>query len=58
MGFGNLKSSYMLAQVGFTWAYNISDKFSIGLQPTFNYQALELAPNPIARPSQTKGYPC
>ncbi len=57
MGFGHLKSSYMLMQIGFTWAYNISDNFSIGLQPTFNYSALELAPNPIARPSQTKGYP-
>ncbi len=56
-GFGHLKSNYMLMQVGFTWAYKISEKFSIGLQPTFNYQALELAPNPISRPSQEKGYP-
>lgn len=56
-GFGNLKSSYMMMQIGFTWAYKFSPKFSIGLQPTFNYQSLELAPNPIARPSMTKGYP-
>jgi len=47
----------MLLQVGFTWAYAITDNFSFGLQPTFNYSALELAPNPLAAPSQTKGYP-
>ncbi len=56
-GFGNLNSSYMLLQVGFTWAYNFTEKFSIGFQPTFNYASLELEPNPIARPSQTLGYP-
>jgi long-chain fatty acid transport protein len=57
MGFGHLNSNYMLLQVGFTWAYNFSEKFSIGFQPTFNYATLELEPNPIARPSQTLGYP-
>jgi len=57
MGFGNLNSNYMFLQVGFTWAYNFTEKFSIGLQPTFNYGALEIEPNPIARPSQTLGYP-
>ncbi len=57
MGFGHLESDYMLLQVGFTWAYEISDKFSIGVEPTFNYAALELAPNPLAAPSQTLGYP-
>jgi long-chain fatty acid transport protein len=66
-GFGHLKSSYMLMQVGFTWAYEISDKFSIGLQPTLNYEALELWPNPLAQPDfgpdpinqpeLAKGYP-
>ncbi|SNR34219.1 OmpP1/FadL family transporter [Lutibacter flavus] len=56
-GFGHLESDYMLLQVGFTWAYEISENFSIGVQPTFNYAALELAPNPIASPSQTLGYP-
>lgn len=55
-GFGNLKSSYMLMQVGFTWAYEISDKFSIGVQPTFNYEALDISPNPLANPTAT-GYP-
>jgi long-chain fatty acid transport protein len=57
MGFGNLHSEYMLLQVGFTWAYNFSEKFSIGLQPTFNYASLILEPNPLAAPSQTLGYP-
>ncbi len=56
-GFGRIESDYMLLQVGFTWAYELSDKFSIGVEPTFNYGALELAPNPLASPSQTLGYP-
>ncbi|UOB17568.1 OmpP1/FadL family transporter [Abyssalbus ytuae] len=56
-GFGHIESDYMLLQFGFTWAYELSDKISIGLQPNFNYAALELAPNPIAVPSQTLGYP-
>ncbi len=57
MGFGNLHSEYMLLQVGFTWAYRFSEKFSIGLQPTFNYASLILEPNPLSAPSQTLGYP-
>jgi long-chain fatty acid transport protein len=57
MGFGNLHSEYMLLQVGFTWAYSFSEKFSIGLQPTFNYASLILEPNPLSAPSQTLGYP-
>ena len=56
-GFGNLKSNYMMLQVGLTWAYELSDKFSIGIQPNFDYAALELAPNPTTSPSMTKGYP-
>lgn len=56
-GFGRIESDYMLLQVGFTWAYELSDKFSIGIEPTFNYGALELEPNPLASPSQTLGYP-
>ncbi len=55
-GFGHIESDYMLLQIGFTWAYELSDNFSIGVQPTFNYAALELAPNPTANPS-TAGYP-
>jgi long-chain fatty acid transport protein len=57
MGFGRVESDYMLLQVGFSWAYELSDQFSIGVQPTFNYGALELAPNPLATPNQTLGYP-
>lgn len=56
-GFGHIESDYMLLQVGFTWAYELSDKFSIGVEPTFNYAALELAPNPLAAASPTLGYP-
>ena len=66
-GFGHLKSSYMLMQISFTWAAEISDRFSIGLQPTLNYESLELAPNPLAGPDMGnpfveppvpgKGYP-
>lgn len=55
-GFGRIESDYMLLQLGFTWAYELSDKFSIGVQPTFNYAALELAPNPTANPTAA-GYP-
>ena len=55
-GFGKIESDYMLLQVGFSWAYELSDKFSIGVQPTMNYAALELMPNPTANPTQA-GYP-
>ena len=52
-GFGHIESDYLLMQVGFTWAYALSDKFSIGISPTFNYAALELAPNPTVKPLLT-----
>jgi len=55
-GFGRIESDYMLMQIGFTWAYELSDKLSIGVEPTFNYAALQLMPNPTANPSQA-GYP-
>ena len=55
-GFGHIESDYMLLQVGFTWAYELSDKFSIGIEPTIDYAALELAPNPTANPTSA-GYP-
>lgn len=54
-GFGHVESDYMLLQVGFTWAYAISDKFSIGLQPNFNYASLSLEPNPLASPFDSQG---
>lgn len=56
-GFGRVESDYLLFQVGIAYAYEISDNLSIGLAPTINYAALELAPNPLASPSQTLGYP-
>ncbi|MBD0776917.1 outer membrane protein transport protein [Maribacter sp. ANRC-HE7] len=56
-GFGAIESDYILLQIGITYAYEISDQFSIGVEPTFNYATLELMPNPTANPSQTAGYP-
>lgn len=65
MGFGHIESDYMLLQVGLTYAYQISDKFSIGIQPNANYASLELAPSPLSAPDFTppagaptdRGYP-
>jgi len=63
-GFGHIESDYMLLQVSGTYAYELTDKISIGIQPNFNYAALELNPNPIAPPDfpasmggTGKGYP-
>lgn len=56
MGFGRVESNYMLMQVSFTWAYQVSDMLSIAVQPNFNYAGLELMPNPTANPNQA-GYP-
>lgn len=56
-GFGRIQSDYQLLQVGITYAYKITDQLSVGLAPTFNYSSLKLAPNPLASPSQTLGYP-
>ena len=56
MGFGHIESDYMLLQVGLSYAYELSDKFSIGIQPNIDYAALELAPNPTANPTMA-GYP-
>ena len=56
-GFGKIQSDYALLQMAFTWSYKVSETFSIGLAPTFNYATLELMPNPTANPSQTAGYP-
>ena len=55
-GFGRIKSDYMLLQIGLTWAYEITDKLSVGVEPTFNYGTLQLMPNPTASPSAA-GYP-
>lgn len=62
-GFGNIESDYILLQVGLTYAYELSEKISIGIQPNLNYATLELAPNPVATPDfpppsgTGKGYP-
>lgn len=55
-GFGQIESDYMLLQVGLTWAYEISDNFSIGVQPNLDYASLELMPNPTMGPNAS-GYP-
>ena len=55
-GFGRVESDYSLLQMGVAYAYAISDQFSIGIQPTFNYATLELWPNPTASPTLA-GYP-
>lgn len=62
-GFGHIESDYILLQVGFTYSYQISECFSIGLQPNIDYATLELAPNPVSMPDfpppfgTGKGYP-
>jgi len=62
-GFGHIESDYILLQVGLTYALELSDQISIGLQPNVNYATLELAPNPLATPDfppptgTGKGYP-
>ncbi len=55
-GFGLIESDYLLLQIGFTWAYELSEKLSIGVEPTFNYGSLLLKPNPTSNPSAA-GYP-
>jgi long-chain fatty acid transport protein len=55
-GFGRIESDYILLQIGLAYAYELSDKFSVGIQPAFNYATLELMPNPTASPNQA-GYP-
>ncbi len=56
-GFGRVESNYSLFQVGAAYAYELSEKFSIGVQPTFNFASLDLMPNPTANPTQEAGYP-
>ena len=55
-GFGRIESDYLLFQLGFTWAYQLTDQISIGVQPNLNFAALELIPNPTADPNGS-GYP-
>lgn len=55
-GLGRIESDYSILQVGLTYAYQLSDKFSIGVAPNFSLSGLELMPNPTAVPTQA-GYP-
>lgn len=55
-GFGRIESDYMLLQVGLSYSYELSEKFSIGIQPNIDYASLELMPNPTANPTMA-GYP-
>ncbi|RED47389.1 OmpP1/FadL family transporter [Seonamhaeicola aphaedonensis] len=55
-GFGHIESDYILLQVGLSYAYEITDKLSIGIQPNIDYASLELMPNPTANPNNS-GYP-
>lgn len=56
-GFGHVKSGYLLMQIGVTYSFAITDNFSIGIEPVFNYESLKVQPNPLAKPSILKGYP-
>ena len=56
-GFGHVSSNYMLLQIGGTWAYELTEKLAIGVEPTLDYATLELGPNPLASPDPAKGYP-
>ena len=55
-GFGRIESDYLMMQISGTWAYELSDNFSIGVQPNFNYASIKLIPNPTANPNPF-GYP-
>lgn len=55
-GFGRIESDYILLQIGFTWAYELTEQLSVGVAPTFDYSTLELMPNPTANPTSA-GYP-
>ena len=55
-GFGRIESDYILLQIGLSYAYEITDKLSIGIQPNIDYATLELMPNPTAKPNMF-GFP-
>ena len=56
-GFGHIESDYIMLQIGLIYAYEITDNFSLGVQPTINYATLQLAPNPLSSPNPMLGYP-
>lgn len=53
--FGDVKSQYRLFQISLTAAYEINEKLSIGVTPTFNMASLELTPISTAAPSFVNG---
>lgn len=55
-GFGRIESNYMLLQVGLTYAFEITEELSVGVQHNFNYGNLKLMPNPTSGPTLA-GYP-
>lgn len=55
-GFGRIESNYMLLQFGISYAYEITDELSVGIQQNVNYAGLELMPNPTSNPTSV-GYP-
>lgn len=55
-GFGRVESEYILLQLGFAYSYEVSENFSIGIQPNLDIATLELLPNPTANPTAV-GYP-
>ncbi len=56
-GFGEVDVSYAIIQLGITWAYELTDHLSIGVQPILNYGILNFKPNATSAPSLTAGYP-
>jgi long-chain fatty acid transport protein len=46
----------MLLQVGISYAYQLTNTISVGIQPNIDYASLELMPNPTADPTMA-GYP-
>ena len=50
MGFGAMKSAFMLLQVSPTVAYRFNDKVSFGFSPTWNMANLELSVFPATAP--------
>ena len=55
-GYGKLESHYFLMEIGLTYAYRISNRFSIGIKPIFSIATLKVQPNPFSKPSISAGY--
>lgn len=55
-GFGHITSDYMMLQVSLSYAYKLTKKVSIGIQPNINYESLQLSPNPTTSPDMPMPY--